>query len=305
MTSTSNTTAAWPKLPLPHGLGKNLVTAHALARVAVFSTQKYGPKAQRPVYMSKTRLGATHSSEIEVFQTAGAGLDQGDADVFYELLRRVFNDARETHREARVCFNRSEFIKALGRASGGKTRALLDESLSRLFRAEFEFSVPGVFVGKSRLILKMLRTDRETERDNDYDVLLDVELARLFTERQWTLLRRSILQSLKGNPLAKGLYVYFSTHTCPYPMLTTTLRDLMGRPDMQLSKFEDVLEPALRELKKATGWAKCELGLTGKTAGKVVVEKGSRPDTGASKEKPERLAPAADAGLSDDRYGDI
>ncbi|MFP3586387.1 plasmid replication initiator TrfA [Paraburkholderia sp. SIMBA_055] len=312
MTATpNNTAAAWHKLQLPHGLGTNFVTAQTLARSAIFSTLTYGPKARRPQYLSKTQLATTDTSGIKVFQTAGQGLDQGDADVFYELLRRVVNSAQERHREARIYFNRGEVIKALGRTAGGKTRKLLDDSLDRLFHAEFEFSVPGLFVGKSRLILKMLGPECESETEHDYDVLLDVELARLFDGGQWTLLRRSVMQSLKGNPLAKGLYAYYSTHLSPYPMLPETLRDLMGRKGMQLSKFVAVLEPALAEVKKATGWAKCELELTEKNAGKVVVErdkkdqkeaKDTAPASAAKTEVPE---PVAETVPSDDPYGDI
>jgi hypothetical protein len=271
-----NSMAAWPMLPLPHGLGKNSVTAHALARSAIFSTQSYGPKAERPVYLAKTQLATTETSDIKVFQTAGRGLDQGDADVFYELLRRVFNSGQETRREARVCFNRSELVKTLGRAPGGKTRKLLDESLDRLFQAEFEFSVPGHFVGKSRLILKMYCREpgSVTEPNSDYDVLLDVELSRLFDNGRWSILRRSERQQLGRNPLAKGLHAFYSTHSSPHPMKPDTLRLLMGRRTMQSSKFLAVLEPALGEVKLATGWPKCELQREGKHAGKVVVDKG-------------------------------
>ncbi|MCP3722370.1 hypothetical protein M3I53_04350 [Paraburkholderia sp. CNPSo 3272] len=312
MTATpNNTLAAWHKLQLPHGLGTNFVTAQTLARSAIFSTLTYGPKARRPQYLSKTQLATTDTSGIKVFQTAGQGLDQGDADVFYELLRRVVNSGQERHREARVYFNRGEVIKALGRTPGGNTRKLLDDSLDRLFHAEFEFSVPGLFVGKSRLILKMLGPECESETEHDYDVLLDVELARLFDGGQWTLLRRSVMQSLKGNPLAKGLYAYYSTHLSPYPMLPGTLRDLMGRKGMQLSKFVAVLRPALAEVKKATGWAKCELELTEKNAGKVVVERNKKnkkeaKDTApASAAKTEVPEPVAETVASDDPYGDI
>ncbi|MEX3999692.1 plasmid replication initiator TrfA [Paraburkholderia sp. EG285A] len=318
MTATQNSTlAAWPKLPLPHGLGKNYVTAHALARSAIFSTQVYCKKAPRPRYLSKTKLGATESSGIEVYQTAGHGLDQSDAEVFYELLRRVFNSGHEMHREARVYFNRAELMKALGRAAGGKTRELLDQSLDRLFGAEFEFSVPGIFIGKSKLILKMYRRECKAETEHDYDVLLDVELARLFESGQWTLLRRSELQCLKGKPVARGVYAYYSTNLSPYPMLPETLRDVMGRKGMQLSKFVKVLKPALAIVQKATGWAKCELETTGKNAGKVVVERGKKdkkddkdkkgakdtaPASGAKTEVP---APVAETVPSDDQYGDI
>ncbi|MEX3955991.1 plasmid replication initiator TrfA [Trinickia sp. EG282A] len=304
MTATQNSTlTAWPKLPLPHGLGKNFVTAHALARSAIFSTQSYCKKAPRPQYSSKTKLGATETSGIEVFQAAGQGLDQGDAEVFYELLRRVFNSGHEMHREAHVCFNRGELIKALGRAAGGKTRKLLDDSLDRLFHAEFEFSVPGIFIGKSRLILKMYRRECKSTTEYDYDVLLDVELGRLFESGQWTLLRRSELQSLRGNPVAQGVYAYYSTHRSPYPMRPATLQVLMGR-DMQLSKFVKVLIPALAMVKQATGWTKCELELTGKNAGKVVVEKGERVKAPASAGKTKVPAPVAGE-ASCGPYGDI
>jgi hypothetical protein len=306
MTATlNNTQAAWPQLPLPHGLGKNFVTAHALARSAIFSTQSYGPKAERPHYFAKTELATTETSGIKVFQTAGHGLDQGDADVFYELLRRVISSGQEIHREARIYFKRSELLKTLGRAPGGKTRKLLDASLDRLFRAEFEFSVPGLFAGKSRLILKMQCPESvpEAEDNYDYDVLLDVELSRLFDRNQWTILRRTERQQLSGNPLAKGLHAFYATHHSAYPMNPNTLRCLMGRGTMQLSKFSVVLESALAEVKAATGWAKCELQLEGKNAGKVVVERGSPLYSSASSAKPKVDSFASDdarCGTNDD-----
>lgn len=264
----------WPKLPLKHGLNNNLVTAHALARSAIFSTRFYRSHAERPLYRERTRLPST--SDIEVFQTAGHQLDQGDADVFYELLRRVFADGREMCRESHVVFSRAELLRALERSAGGKTRKLLDESLDRLYHAEFEFSVHGLFSGKSRLILKMHRLDKKTAAGEDYDVLLDVELARLFDGNRWTVLRRSQRQRLDGKPLAKGLHAYFSTLLTPHPMLPETLLRLMGREGMQLSKGLDVLLPALAHVKLVTGWAKCELETRGVHAGKIVVERGDR-----------------------------
>jgi hypothetical protein len=210
------------------------------------------------------------------------------------------------HREARVCFNRCELIKTLGRAPGGKTRKLLDDSLDRLFRAEFEFSVPGLFVGKSRLILKMQCREPESAMacEYDYDVLLDVELSRLFDHGQWAILRRSQRQLLSRNPLARGLHAFYSTHLSSYAMDPETLRLLMGRKTMQSSKFLAVLEPALAEVKAATGWAKCELQLGGKNAGKVVVERGIRGDSSASTGSSNVAASVADDAQCDP-YDDI
>jgi hypothetical protein len=295
------TPATWPKMLLPHDLGKNVITAHALARSAIFSTQSYGPTAERPQYFGRTPLPTT--GHIKVFQTAGHRLDQGDADVFYELLRRVLTDTRETHREARVYFSRGELLKALGRSLGGNTRRCLDESLDRLFRADFEFSVPKLFVGKSRLILKMSRYEPESAANYDYDILLDVELARLFGQRQWTILRQSQRKRLEGNPLAKGLHAFYSTQLAPYPMNLVTLKNLMGRESMQNSKWRAVLQTALTKVKRATGWDVCELKLEGRDAGKIVVERREPADTRIPTPNAEALGSAVDADL--DPYGDI
>lgn len=290
----------WPKLQLKHGLNNNLVTAHALARSAIFSTRFYRSHAERPLYRERTKLPST--SDIEVFQTAGHQLDQGDADVFYELLRRVFADGRERCRESHVVFGRAELLRALERSAGGKTRKLLDESLDRLYHAEFEFSVHGLFSGKSRLILKMHRLDKKTAAGEDYDVLLDVELARLFDGNRWTILRRSQRRLLDGNPLAKGLHAYFSTLPTPHPMLPETLLRLAGRQGMQLSKGLDVLLPALAAVKLATGWVKCELETQGVHAGKVVVEKGDCTAARAEKSKTRKAVSeqTVEHGLDDD-----
>ena len=100
----------WPTLPLKYGLGQNLVTPHALVRSAIFSTQVYRRHADRPRYTERTKL--TTMGHIEIYQTAGYQLDQGDADVLYELIRQVFAQDHEDRREGRIRFNRGELLKA-------------------------------------------------------------------------------------------------------------------------------------------------------------------------------------------------
>lgn len=293
--------AEWPNLPLPHGLGKNLVTAHTLARSAIFSTQVYRRHAERPFYSEKTELATTESSNVRVFQTAGHRLDQGDADVFYELLRRVFNQGGQSLREARVCFNRAELLNAVGRTRGGRTSQLLDESLARLFCAEFDFVVPGLLVGKSRLILKMLQRGPDLATDWDYEVLVDVELARLFCAKQWTLLRQSERIQLAGNPLARGLHTFYaSLPSCPYEMKASTLKRQMGRESMQDSKWRASLGDALKAVKKATGWHTCELRAATGGDWKVVVIKNNDMAAKTKASKAKSRAAAAHQNVDDD-----
>ncbi|QIF06316.1 hypothetical protein G5A69_00395 [Ralstonia mannitolilytica] len=221
----------WPQLPLPYGPGDNLIVAHTFVRSGIFSTQLYRRHAERPVYLRKTALATTETSDIRVFQTRGPRLDQGDADVFYELLRRVFDRGRESDREEWIRLNRSELLDALGRGRGGKTRRLLDESLDRLCRAEFDFVVPGLLAGRLRLIRKMRRPDGDDATDCDYEVLLDSDIARLFECGQWTLLRQAERCQLAGSPLARGLHALYASLSEPYPMKASTLKNLMGRVD--------------------------------------------------------------------------
>ncbi|MDO3514293.1 plasmid replication initiator TrfA [Ralstonia pseudosolanacearum] len=298
----AETRAAWPKLPLPHGLGKNLVTAHALARSAIFSTQVYRGPVERPEYREMTALATSKSSEIQVFQTAGHRLDQGDADVFYELLRRVFAPGEKMDREAHICFNRNELLKVLGRTRGGRTDRLLDESLDRLFRADFYFSVPDVFVGKSRLILKMLQHSSDRAMDFDYDVLIDVELARLFVTNQWTLLKQSERAKLAGNPLARGLHTYYaSLPNSAFGTKTSTLKSMMGRESMHEGKWRRSLEDALKAVKEATGWDTCELRTAPGGERKVFVIKNNEL---AAKLKKPKARPAVPSPAQDIDDGD-
>lgn len=299
----AETRAAWPKLPLPHGLGKNLVTAHALARSAIFSTQVYRGPVERPEYREMTELATSKSSDIQVFQTAGHQLDQGDADVFYELLRRVFAQGGKTDREAHVCFNRNELLKVLGRTRGGRTNRLLDESLDRLYRADFYFSVPDVFVGKSRLILKMLQCGSERTMDFDYDVLIDVELARLFGTNQWTLLKQSERAKLAGNPLARGLHTYYaSLPNSAFGTKTSTLKSMMGRESMHEGKWRTSLKNALIAIKEATGWHTCELRAAASGDWKVFIIKDNElaAKLKESKAQPPAPSPAQDVDDDDD-----
>lgn len=302
-TSQVENQSEWPKLPLPYGPGQNFIVAHTFSRSAMFSTQLYRRHAERPIYLGKTELATTLTSDARVFQTRGHRLDQGDADVFYELLRRMFVKENEFHRDAWIRFNRSELLDALGRRRGGKTRTLLDESLDRLSRAEFDFVVPGLLAGRARMIRKMRPAGSREAMDCDYGILLDAELARLFGSGQWTLLRQLERRRLAGNPLAKGLHALYASFTRPYPMKSSTLKQLMGRESMRESKWRTALQTALHDIKQATGWSTCELQSTSAGDWKVVVAKGpaarvSKRDSGALPARPRSTG-------SDDPYDDI
>lgn len=266
----SPTALLWPDCMSEQGLS-NLITPNALAQSAIFSTQQFRGPTLRPRYVKKHKLASL--GHMSVYQLAGEQLDQGDADVFFELLRRVVENGDGSEREARVQFNRIELLRALGRTKGGNTIKLLTESLDRLTDATFYFQIPGLLTGRSRLILKSLTREDAPELDADYDVLIDVELSKLFSQEQWSFLRKSEREALAHDPLAKGLHGYFSTFKAPFPILVGTLQQLMSREGMQPSKFKEALKASLVHLRKATGWHRCDLAESGPNKGKVVIEK--------------------------------
>ncbi|MCX4177374.1 MULTISPECIES: plasmid replication initiator TrfA [Paraburkholderia] len=295
---------SWPQLSLPYGPGKNFITAHTLARCAIFSTQAWSRLSPRPRYSERTQLATTETGGITVFQTAGEQLDQGDADVFYELLRRVFIEDGNTSQEHHVRFNRGEFLQALGRARGGTTGERLDASLNRLYEARFEFDVPGLYKGKSSLILSIYSRAANSVQQFDYDVLLDITLARLFHKNQWTLLRRCERNKL-SDPLAKGIHAYYSTHATPFDLKAETLRRIMGRETMQPSKWRVVLRTALEAVQKETGWTRCTLEYLDKTrTWMVVVEKGVTAKTSSKATSQKVVAPVIN-GRAEEQYDDI
>lgn len=259
----------WPQLELKYGLGPNTAIPFAFARSSIFSSQVYRGHANRPQYNLPTELVAT--GQIKIYQTAGYQLDQGDADVLYEIVRKLFNQEDTSGNEPRVLFNRRHLLEALGRAPGGKTRALLDASIERLFAASFEFQIPGLITGTSRLIMNVVRREDAVNQEHDYNVLIDVRLAQLFGQGRWVLLRKSERAKLGSNPLTKWLHGYYSTHREPFHIKQKTLKSLTGRGDTQDSKWLSALTTSLEELKKATGWHICELVAAGKNAGHVVV----------------------------------
>lgn len=277
----NNDIAHWPSFNAKSGL-TSFITPHALARSAIFSTQIFRSLNSRPRHLEETPIKCM--GKMSVSQLSGEQLDQNDADVFYELLKRGLQQGDSSSREARVQFNCGELIKALGRKKGGKTTKLLNDSIERLTDATFQFLIPELFTGRSRLILKALTKENASGLECDYDVLIDVELANLFANGQWSFLRKKERAAIAGDPLAKGLHAYYSTHKEPYPILVETLQALMGRESMQFSKFKRALEDSLANLKTATGWHTCEISQSGRHAGKVVILK-QKPEAGKTSPK--------------------
>lgn len=262
---------SWPELELKYGvLADTRIAANALVRSAVFSTLDYSGGAQRPeINDEPLSLAAIKPYRIE--QVAGPRLSQTDADLFFWLLSRAYRDGTPAA-SACVYFTRAEALTALHRKRGGKTDSLLDESLQRLYGADFTYQMPGV-EGRSRLVSCVERFDA-AEKPYEYKVTISDGIASFLDGGEWIALSAAVRAELANDPLARGLYAFYASHSTAYPMLPATLKALMGRESMQESKWLHALKKALAKVKEATGWVQCEVAEKGKWEGKVVVIKG-------------------------------
>lgn len=261
----------WPELDLPHGLlADTRIAPNLLVRSAVFSTLDYAGGAERPEITAPLPLPAIKPYYIE--QVGGVRLSQSDADLFFWLLSRAYRDGAPKG-GAWAFFKRGEALGELGRARGGKTDVLLEDSLQRLCGADFAYRIPGE-VGRSRLLSCVERFESDS-KPYDYKITVADGVAALLDGGEWLALLGKERGQLAGDPLAKGLYAFFSSHKTVFPMLPATLKALMGRESMQDSKWRHALEKALAKVQAATGWFQCELVKEGPLAGKAVVRMGN------------------------------
>ena len=297
-----NVVAVWPELKLPHGLNEDTrIAPHILVRSSVFSTLEYAGAAQRPLIFKTEPLPLDAMSRYRVEQLEGPRLSQSDADVMFWLLSRAYRYGAPKDK-AMVFFKRAEALTALGRSRGGKTDALLDDSLQRLCSAEFHFEERDKVademmpLGRTRLLSRAEPVDGNA-KPYDYRITIADGVASLLENGSWVALSGKVREELAGDPLARGLHAHFASNDIVHPTWPETLQREMGRgkvmgldgkvriKPMQPSKWLLALKIALARVQVATRWSQCELATSGLNAGKVLVRKGS------VRRRPERQTP--------------
>lgn len=262
----------WPRLDGVYTRltkGDQLLGVWALLRSAMFSTQKFDGAGKRPTLSSSAPLELhAVTPYLGISQVKGERLSQRDADVFFWLLARAYQRGRPRGAAAVVTFTKNEASTALLADRGGKQRQLVDDSLDRLFDAEFEFKVNSEalrMTDRVRLISVLRRVEGGTEKEYDYKVSIPLEVAKLLEGGKAFTLFGAERAKLK-DPLARGLYSYYQSLALNLPDKVTTawLKKLMGRDregarkGTQESKWLEMLDRALSDVQEVTGWPTCQ-----------------------------------------------
>lgn len=175
---------------------------NGLVRSALFGVIKRGRRA----YLQSKRLAAMEG--IELCYT-GPRLDQGDLDVWESILHTM----RERDMGSECRTTSYHLLKLIGLKDSGKNRNTLQTRIERL-RA----STVTIKQGRYTYIGGLLSHAARDEVTQEWVIVLDPNMRKLFTHDQFTLIQWDTRLMLAGKPLAQWLHGFYSSHAaCSAP----------------------------------------------------------------------------------------
>lgn len=231
---------------LPHGIGRNFIAPRAMLQGAVFSSQIFRGRTARPDYSTPAQVAAYGNTRV--IQTRGEQLDQNDADVYFELVRRATEKD-----ELRIEVKSDEFLSAINRERGTGSRIWLEESIERLKNASFVFEITELPF--EAILIVSVERNTDTKAAADFIIVLASEMGEVFKAGK-TIIKTSERRALKQDTLAKSLHSFFSSHSKKFESKIgiEKLMKITGRETTQKSKFKVALTESIAVLKAATGW---------------------------------------------------
>jgi hypothetical protein len=202
-------------------------------RSALFAPIKRGARA------AVTREAIAAVGDYRIIYT-GLRLDQADLDVFQQLL----HIARTTPLGEPVKFNRREFLRQLGRSTGGSDREWLLNSLSRLHanQVEIENKVGQAYAGS------LIAEQERDESDGMHSVTLNPRLRSLY-DQGYAQVSWKERRALAGKQLAQWLHAFVAGQTKPYTWKIDDLRQLCGSNLTRQFDFRVAIETAAQSLR--------------------------------------------------------
>lgn len=181
---------------------------------------------------------------VTILQT-GPRLDQADLDVWEQCMHL----ARTGGLGTRIQFAAHGFLKATGRATGGKDVEWLKGAFARLASCVVEIKD-----GKRAYFGPMLHHGTRDDETGHYCIEINPAIVSLYGSDGWSQIEFEQRKALKRQSLAQWLHGFYTTHAAPYPIKVETIHRLSGSETKQLFHFRAELREALAKLEAATGW---------------------------------------------------
>jgi hypothetical protein len=198
--------------PNPEVAQNRYAVPSLLLRCAMFSARSAQGKTGRTIYNQPKQRAS--QGKIGVRQRPGTQLVQSDADVYFELLRRVLAQPRPEKNDSdsiTIKFSASEFLRSIKRSTGAHDIAWLRRTVGYLYDAEYELRFPTRAPALSSRLLRSGLID-PCENDTRFSVQVSRDLALLY-EKGWTVIEPEIRLALRKDPVAQWLHSFFCTHT--------------------------------------------------------------------------------------------
>ena len=211
---------------------------NSILRSALFGAIKRG----RRMFMQREPIASYEG--VTILQT-GPRLDQADLDVWEQCMHL----ARTGGLGTRIQFAAHGFLKATGRATGGKDVEWLKGAFARLAS-----SVVEIKDGKRAYFGPMLHHGTRDDETGHYCIEINPAIVSLYGSDGWSAVEFEQRKALKRQPLAQWLHGFYTTHAAPYPIKVETIHRLSGSENKELKGFRRELREALAKLEAATGW---------------------------------------------------
>lgn len=211
---------------------------NSILRSALFGAIKRG----RRTFMQREPVASYEG--VTILQT-GPRLDQADLDVWEQCMHL----ARTGGLGTRIQFAVHGFLKATGRATGGRDVEWLKGAFARLAS-----SVVEIQDGKRAYFGPMLHHGTRDDETGHYCIEINPAIVSLYGSDGWSAVEFEQRLALKRQPLAQWLHGFFTTHAAPYPIKVETIHRLSGSEARQMKHFRAELRGALAKLEAATGW---------------------------------------------------
>jgi hypothetical protein len=232
-----------PERPLPEWPVGTAALMNALIRSEVFSPLDKVKARQR---VNDAQL-VSQSNYTVIY--SGFPLDQGDADVFLQIisLHSGIIPGSPIHLTIRP------FLKSIERAYGTRNRDWMIESLERLSNAYFKIkfatnTYSGEYSG-GILDVEFIQDVKLHKSDLKIMVTIPAQFFNRFLHDYSRLpMRKRLALKGKASQLAKWLHSYYASHREPYPISVDLLRRLSGSKIRDLFVFRHQLKLALKLL---------------------------------------------------------
>ena len=192
---------------------------------------------QRITYKVRTQLACVDGYEVHFL---GCSLSQTDLDVWEMLLHL----ARKKPLDEPIRFTAHEFLRMLGRPTGGMAHNQLKEEFARLSGAHTEITDTKAQVTYAGHFINDFIRDEKT---GTYVVSISPKIARLYMTG-YTLINWQQRQALGKNGLAKWLHGHFASHAKPFAYKVSTLQNLSGSRSTSIKSFRQKLRAAMADL---------------------------------------------------------